>query len=97
MKDNLIKLTQELSKAGYAIVGLEVESTDLVRIKFQGLDGFELVVNKSHAKIIEGDCSPKVIKLITKIVQSRYKINDNLEPDIFSNLLNASWKMKKEL
>lgn len=90
MKENLIKLTQELSKAGYAIIGLEVESTELVRIKFQGLDGLELIVDEHYAKIIEGDCAPKVIKMITKIVQSRYKIKDNLEPDIFSNLLNAS-------
>lgn len=90
MKENLIKLTQELLNAGYAITGMEVETADLVRIKFQGLNGFELVVDEHHAKIIEGDCPPKVIKMITKIVQSRYKIKDNLEPDIFSNLLNAS-------
>ncbi len=90
MKENLIKLTQDLSNAGYVIIGLEVESTELVRFKFQGLDGFELIVAEKSAKIIDGKCPPKVIKMITKIVRSRYKIKENLEPDIFRNLLNAS-------
>ena len=90
MKENLIKLTQDLSNAGYVIIGLEVESTELVRFKFQVLDGLELIVDEKFSKIVEGKCPPKIIKMITKIVQSRYKIKDNLEPDIFKNLLNAS-------
>jgi len=90
MKENLIKLTQELSEAGYAITGMEVETADLVRIKFQGLNGFELIVNENSAAIIEGDCPSNVIKTITKIVQTRYKVKENLEADMFSNLLNAS-------
>ena len=90
MKENLIKLTQDLAEAGYAIIGMEVEATDLVRIKFQGLDGLELVINEHFASIIEGNCSEKVVKIITKIVQNRYKIKDSLEADMFSNLLNAS-------
>ncbi|NHJ05189.1 MAG: hypothetical protein EAX90_10215 [Candidatus Heimdallarchaeota archaeon] len=93
MKENLLKLTENLATAGFEISGMEVEATDLVRIKFHGTDGLELIVNESYAKIIEGNCTSDKLSKIRKLVKQLYKLreeSESMEQDMFKKLLNAS-------
>ena len=93
MKENLLKLTENLASAGFEISAMEVEAADLVRIKFHGTDGLELVVNESYAKIISGNCPSDQLAKIRKLVQKLYKLKDeseSMDQDMFNKLLNAS-------
>ena len=53
MKDKIINLTTSLASEGFSIAEMEVEGSDLVRIKFANHQGLELIVNSNDAKIIE--------------------------------------------
>ena len=93
MKENLIKLTEYLASEGFEISGMEVETTELVRIKFNDSEGLELVVNDSYAMIIEGKCTGERLSKLRKLVKKLYTIKDGLESfeqDMFNQLLNAS-------
>ena len=93
MKDKLIDLTVKLTNAGFKISGLEVEASDLVRIRFQDLKGLELLVNSSFAKIDEGECTKDQIINLEKIVEKFYVIKNELissDDDMFNKLLKGS-------
>ncbi len=93
MKEKLLSLTQKLTEAGFLIEGIEVESRDMVRIKFQKVDGLELIVNGSSAKIEAGKCTKIQLAKLKEILKKDYTIKDkleSLEEDMFSKLLNAS-------
>ena len=92
MKEKLIILTEKLTNAGFEIVGIEVEASDIVRIKFTDLNGLELLVNDSYAVIKEGECSDSKVQKLKKLVEKQYIIKDELESidnDMFNKLLNA--------
>jgi hypothetical protein len=93
MKEKLLSLTQKLMNAGYQIEGIDVESRDMVRIKFKDIKGLELLVNGSLAMIEAGECQKGKLKQLKEILKADYKLVDDLEAfeeDIFTNLLNAS-------
>lgn len=93
MKEKLLSLTQKLTEAGFQIEGIEVESREMVRIKFQKVNGLELIVNGSLAKIEAGDCTKLQLAKLKEIIKKDYTIKDSLESledDMFSKLLNAS-------
>ncbi|NHJ47936.1 MAG: hypothetical protein FK733_09120 [Asgard group archaeon] len=93
MKEKLISLTEKLLKAGFQIEGIEVESREMVRIKFMDIKGLELLVNGDFAKITAGECKQTELKKLEKIIKKDYTLKDNLdafEEDMFSKLLNAS-------
>jgi hypothetical protein len=93
MKEKLLSLTQKLMEAGFQIEGIEVESREMVRIKFQKVNGLELIVNGSFVKIEAGDCTKIQLAKLKKILKKDYSIKDKLdafEEDMFSKLLNAS-------
>ncbi|HUU89158.1 MAG TPA: hypothetical protein VMX17_15600 [Candidatus Glassbacteria bacterium] len=90
MKDKIIDLTITLASEGFTIAEMEVEGSDLVRIKFANHQGLELVVNSSEAKIIEGSCSGKILQNLIKLVKKQYAIKDHVESidqDMFNKLL----------
>jgi hypothetical protein len=92
MKEKIITLTEKLTNAGFEIVGIEIEASDIVRIKFTDLNGLELLVNDSYAMIKEGDCSKEKLLKFKKLVEKQYTIQDELESidnDMFNKLLNA--------
>ena len=92
MKEKIITLTEKLTHAGFEIVGIEIEASDIVRIKFTDLNGLELLVNDSYAMIKEGDCSKEKLLKFKKLVEKQYTIQDELESidnDMFNKLLNA--------
>ncbi|HUT81307.1 MAG TPA: hypothetical protein VMZ29_08905 [Candidatus Bathyarchaeia archaeon] len=93
MKEKIINLTEKLYEAGFVIEGIDVEASDIIRIKFSGLAGLEVVINDTYAKIIEGDCSEKAIIKLKKLLKSNYVLKDEIESidnDMFNKLLNAS-------
>ncbi|MBD3191567.1 MAG: hypothetical protein GF308_13040 [Candidatus Heimdallarchaeota archaeon] len=93
MKNKLITLTETLTAAGFKISGMEVETNDCVRIKFEDLNNLELIVNGDAAKIEEGSCEKEKIDKLKEIIQRNYTIKKELEPqqqDIFAELLNCS-------
>ncbi len=93
MKEKIINLTEKLYEAGFIIEGIDVEASDIVRIKFSGLEGLEVVINDSYAKIIEGDCSVKAITKLKNLLKHNYVLKDEIESidnDMFNKLLNAS-------
>ncbi len=86
-------LTEKLYSAGFNISGIEVEASDLVRIKFSDLKGLELVLNESYAKIEDGECSGEKLKEFKKLVESHYTLKDEIvskDNDMFNQLLNAN-------
>ncbi|MHA1126106.1 MAG: hypothetical protein ACTSSB_16910 [Candidatus Heimdallarchaeota archaeon] len=90
MKDKIIDLTVTLASEGFAIAEMEVEGSDLVRIKFANHQGLELIVNSNEAKIIEGTCSGKILQNLIKLVKKKYAITDHVESidqDMFNKLL----------
>lgn len=92
MKEKIITLTEKLTNAGFEIVGIDVEASDIVRIRFTDLNGLELLVNDSYAMIKEGDCSKVKLQQFRKIIEKQYTIKDELESidnDMFNKLLNA--------
>ena len=92
MKEKLITLTEKLTNAGFEIVGIDVEASDIVRIRFTDLNGLELLVNDSYAMIKEGECSEEKLLKLKKLVEKQYTIKDELESidnDMFNKLLNA--------
>ena len=94
MKNKLILLTESLTSAGFKISGMIVESTELVRIKFEDLNNVELVVNGSAAIIENDDCDKEKLEQLKQLVsQQEYSLQKEFTPeaqDIFDNLLNAS-------
>ncbi len=92
MKEKIITLTENLTNAGFEIVGIDVEASDIVRIRFTDLNGLELLVNDSFAMIKDGDCSKEKLKQLKKLVEKQYTLKDELESidnDMFHKLLNA--------
>ncbi len=92
MKEKLITLTEKLTKAGFEILGIDVEASDIVRIRFTDLNGLELLVNDSYAMIKEGECSKEKLQRLKVIIEKQYTIKDELESidnDMFNKLLNA--------
>lgn len=95
MKEKIITLTEILMNAGFEIVGIDVEASDIVRIRFTDLNGLELLVNDSFAMIKDGDCSKEKLQQFKKLVEKQYTLKDELESidnDMFNKLLNAMWK-----
>jgi len=92
MKDKLMDFTINLATAGFTIEEMEVEGSDLVRIKFANHQGLEVIVNNYDAKIIEGSCSGKILQNLIKLVKKQYAIKDDVESidqDIFFKLLSG--------
>ncbi|MHA1212240.1 MAG: hypothetical protein ACTSSH_07245 [Candidatus Heimdallarchaeota archaeon] len=92
MKEKIIDLTTKLHEAGFIIEGLEVEASDIVRFKFRGLKGLELLVNESYAKIEEGSCSKQSLEKLVKLLKKVYILKDeinSIEDDMYHKLANA--------
>ena len=92
MKDKILNLTSELATAGFSIAEMEVEGSDLVRIKFANHQGLELIVNSNDAKIIEGSCTGKILQNLIKLVKKQYMIKDeikSIDEDMFNKLLSG--------
>ena len=93
MKEKLITLTEKLHSAGFDISAIEVEASDMVRIKFADLNGLELILNESYAKIEDGECSNEKLQELKKLVGAHYTLKDEIvskDKDMFNQLLNAS-------
>ncbi|MBN1328631.1 MAG: hypothetical protein JXA54_04080 [Candidatus Heimdallarchaeota archaeon] len=93
MKEKIITLTEKLYAAGFIIEGIDVEASDIIKIRFSGLAGLEVIINDSYAKIIEGDCSAKALAKLKKLLRANYVLKNEIESidnDMFNKLLNAS-------
>ena len=93
MKNKLIILTENLAAEGFNISEMEMEQSDLIRIKFDNCDGLEIIVNNDFAKIEQGKCSKDRFQKLSDIVKLLYTLRDEIESidnDIFNKLLNAS-------
>ncbi|MHA1187255.1 MAG: hypothetical protein ACTSSK_10345 [Candidatus Heimdallarchaeota archaeon] len=92
MKNKILNLTYELASEGFSIAEMEVEGSDLVRIKFANHQGLELIVNNNDAKIIEGSCAGKILQDLIKLVKKQYTIKDevkSIDEDMFNKLLSG--------
>lgn len=93
MKEKLLILTKKLYSAGFDISAIEVEASDMVRIKFIGFNGLEIILNESYAKIEDGDCSNEKLRELKELIETHYTLKDEIsskDGDIFNQLLNAN-------
>ena len=92
MKDKILNLTTNLASEGFSIAEMEVEGSDLVRIRFANHQGLELIVNSNDAKIIEGSCAGEILQNLIKLVKKQYTIKDevtSIDEDMFNKLLSG--------